>query len=170
MRNIEIKARIDNREVAEAIAVDLCGPKPHARIHQVDTYFDVPEGRLKLREEDDSCELIFYRRLDKSEHKRGVYELAQVDSPEELRCLIGAAFGVMAIVRKERTVYLFKNVRMHLDEVDGLGSFIELEAVMQDALTEAEAESLIKRLMVELSVKPEGLVKGSYCDMVVGIR
>ena len=158
-----------NPESTEAIVVNLCGTKPHARIHQIDTYFDVPEGRLKLREENNSCELIYYRRMDQCGPKCSIYELAPVGSPAEIRHLLEAAFGVMAIVTKERTVYLYENVRIHLDQVERLGSFIELESVMGEVLTEPEAESLVKQLMIEFSIKPKDLVKGSYCDMMMGI-
>lgn len=169
MRNIELKARISDYDAAEEAARRLAGPAPCARMRQVDTYFHVPEGRLKLREiEGDGprAELIFYRRPDGSGPKRCDYEIAPAAEPARTKSLLAASLGVRTVVDKRRTVYIWRNVRIHLDRVEGLGAFIEFEAVMPEGAPDSEGELLLCRLMGEFSLREEDLVGGSYCDLL----
>ena len=98
---------------------------------QRDTYFDVPEGRLKLREEKGSppC-LIAYQRPDLLEEKESRYRIVEVGNAEELREALSVVLGIQVVVTKVRRLYLFEGVRIHLDQVDRLGSFIEFEGVV----------------------------------------
>ena len=165
MRNIEIKARLSDPAAAEAVAARLADAGPHARLHQVDTYFFIPEGRLKLREidgEEGCAELIFYRRPDSPGPKSCDYEIARVSDPAGINRVLDAAFGIRAVVDKQRTVYLYRNVRIHLDRVRGLGKFLEIEAVEPDS----GGESLVRELLEKFSIRPEDLVEGSYCDLM----
>ncbi len=171
MRNIEIKARLRDPGGAEAVARRLGGPEPHLRVGQVDTYFVVPEGRLKLREITgtvERAELIFYHRADQAGPKRSEYDVVPVANPRELKAMLASALGIRTVVRKQRTVYLHKNVRIHLDAVDGLGTFLEFEAVMPDGAPDREGEDLLHRLMKEFSIKPGDLLESSYSDLVEG--
>lgn len=166
MRNIEIKARLKSISSAEPIASGLANSGPHARLLQVDTYFNIPDGRFKLREEGETGELIYYRRPDAPGPSRCDYAIVSIGSPVEVKGILETALGVRCVVRKQRAVYLCKNVRIHLDEVDGLGSFLELEAVMPEASTDEEGESLVLRLMRAFGLEQHDLVDCSYCDLI----
>jgi len=170
MRNIEIKARLADIHKAEAVAQRLAGPSPHARLHQIDTYFKVRSGRLKLREssgDKPGAQLVFYRREDHTGPKRSDYELISVPDPAPLKSTLTSALGVFVIVEKDRTIYLYKNVRIHLDKVAGLGAFLEFEAVMPDGAPDEEGHRLLDSLMREFSIAPEDLIDGSYSDMLM---
>lgn len=179
MRNIELKARLGptcDLAAAEETAKRLAGGKPPSKMRQRDTYFNVPEGRLKLREttgSDERAELIFYRRPDGLGAKRSEYEIARVDDPGGLRDVLAAALGVRCVVEKRRVVYLWRPgrdivVRIHLDRLRGLGSFLEFEAVMPEGVPDAEGEALLKKLMGEFGVAREDIIAGSYADMIEG--
>jgi predicted adenylyl cyclase CyaB len=170
MRNIEIKARLKDIAEAEAVAQRLAGPSPHAHLHQIDTYFKVRSGRLKLREssgDKPGAELLFYRREDHAGPKRSNYELIPVPDPALLKSVLASALGISVVVEKDRTVYLYKNVRIHLDKVTRLGSFLEFEAVMPDGTPDEEGKHLLQSLLQEFSVAPEDLIDGSYSDMLM---
>jgi adenylate cyclase class IV len=168
MRNIELKARVPSLDQAETAAIAL-GAQRHMHLTQIDTYFQVPSGRLKLREcigDQEFAELIFYRRLNELGPKRCLYDIAPVTAPEATKKLLTNAFELLCVVRKRRTVYLFENVRVHLDRVEGLGNFIEFEAVMEEGKGDNEGNSIILKLMEGLGVKEDALVNVSYSDMV----
>lgn len=168
MRNIEIKARVNDNEQAEAVAVSVAG-QAHARVRQVDTYFNIPEGRLKLREErgtGSESELIFYRRADRAGPGPSEYQIARVDSPDELKRILAEVLGVKAVVRKERTVYLLESTRIHLDIVEGLGTFIEFEALIPEGAGVETGRKTVEALIKAFSIKKEDLVESSYCDLI----
>ncbi len=167
--NIEIKARCADLEAArrraKALASEWVGSE-----RQVDTYFRTREGRLKLRESSrGGGQLIPYLRPDRPGPKRSDYQVVPVPEPAELRRLLGELLGVHKVVRKEREIALVDNVRIHLDRVDGLGTFLELEAVF-DASPEAEAgeRAKVDRLMKQLGVSSEDLIQTSYEAMEEG--
>lgn len=169
MANIEIKARCADLASArirvEALATSWVGVE-----QQVDTYFCTQRGRLKLRESSRSgAHLIPYLRPDQEGPKRSDYLLVPVAEPGELRRLLGELLGVHKVVRKEREIARVGNVRVHLDRVEGLGTFLELEAVF-DASSGAEAEERKKvdRLMEQLGIRAEDLIDTSYEAMVEG--
>lgn len=169
MRNIEIKARVADIESARKTAADLAGAGPGAKLTQVDTYFKANDGRLKLREEGgerEKSELIYYKRPRESGPKGSYYERLPVGSPNDLKRFLEKALGIKAVIRKRRDVYLFKNARIHLDEVEGLGSFLEIEVVMENGLPDSEGKPLLEELMQAFSISPEDLVAGSYCDLI----
>lgn len=169
MRNIELKARTTDLEKAESVARRLAGDAPHATLRQVDTYFNTREGRLKLREEtghNAANNLIFYKRPDTAGPKRSEYDLIPIADPPVLRRALTTALGVAVVVEKQRTVYLWKNVRIHLDMVAGLGSFIEFEAVMPDGAPDEEGEGLVRFLMEEFAIAAVDLIQCSYSDML----
>ena len=162
--NLEIKARCADlaaaRDVAERLATRYVGVDD-----QVDTYFATRSGRLKLRVSSLSGGgvLIPYQRPDQAGPKRADYQIIPIPDPPHLARMLGEILGVHCVVRKRREVFLVDNVRIHLDEVEGLGSFLELEAVY-DGSAASEAEQLVKveRLMAELGVAEEDLVETSY--------
>jgi adenylate cyclase class IV len=163
-RNIEIKARVTDAaallEAARALPARDCGV-----MRQVDTYFVVPRGRLKLREIDDErAELIFYERPDLGAARRSDYWIAPIGEAGPLLAALAAALGVRARVEKRRRLLLYLHTRIHLDEVVGLGEFVELETVM-DGLSEDEGRVECASVMRALGIRPEELLEGSYMDM-----
>jgi adenylate cyclase, class 2 len=165
MRNIEIKARI----ASIALAADNCQRVAavfQKEFRQIDTYFIVPKGRFKLRICDPgNSYLVYYQRPDQSGPKVSDYFMADV-SPATVEVL-GAALGVLAQVKKTRTLYLWKNVRIHLDRVEGLGEFIEFEAVQSEGMNEVEEYGKVQYLLREFGVAEEALMASSYLDMVL---
>ena len=134
--------------------------------HQKDTYFNIDQGRLKLRElGTDEGHLIFYHREDLTGPKRSDYEIAKTEDPEGLRNILSSIHGVWVEVEKTRQVWLWENVRIHLDDVKGLGQFVELEAVTEEKGIE-ESHRRVETLMRALEITSDQLVKGSYGDIV----
>ncbi|MFA6112254.1 MAG: class IV adenylate cyclase [Candidatus Latescibacterota bacterium] len=165
MTNIEIKARCADLGRAEE-NLSALGAGPAGSFRQRDTYFRVPTGRLKLRElGPDEGHLIFYQREDAAGPKRSEYRIAFTSDPEALRSMLAEVLGTWVEVEKTRQVWLWENVRIHLDEVAGLGQFLELEAVT-DAAGIEESRRRIETLMRALEIRPEELVPGSYGDLV----
>jgi len=165
-RNVEIKARVDDLARVEARARGLADQGPF-ELEQDDTFFACPHGRLKLRElAADRGELIFYQRPDVEGPKPSSYFICPTTSPSVLRETLGRALGVVGRVRKHRRLYLARETRIHLDQVAGLGSFLELEVVLADTQSVAEGERIAHRLMSELGVLEADLVRGAYVDLL----
>ena len=165
MINIEIKARYPDRGRAEQILSSL-GAGPAGVFQQKDTYFTVADGRLKLRQlAADEGQLIHYRRDDTSGPKRSDYEISATSDPDALRSILNELLGTWLEVEKTRQVWLWENVRIHLDDVVGLGQFVELEAVTEEQGVE-ESRERVETLMRALEIGPDLLIEGSYSDMV----
>jgi adenylate cyclase, class 2 len=133
MRNIELKVRSPALDVVRRRAGDL-GARYEWTRRDTDTYFRAPHGRLKFRETEGSPTgmLISYERLDAVSSRISQYQLLTVHEPERLREMLAAVLGVMTVVRKVRELYVYGDTRIHLDSVDGLGTFVELETVLGD--------------------------------------
>ena len=165
--NVEIKARIDSVEALLPLARALSDDEHLQLIHQDDTFFDAPHGRLKLRVfGDGSGELIHYQRPDADGPKVSDYLLAPVPEPESLREVLTRACGLLGRVRKERILVLVGATRIHLDRVQGLGDFLELEVVLAEGQTEAEGAAIAQALMAQLKIDPAQLVRGAYLDLL----
>jgi predicted adenylyl cyclase CyaB len=165
-RNIEIKARIESVDsvAPKAAAIAKAGP---IEIAQDDTFFRCEVGRLKLRLlSADRGELIFYRRADQRGPKESFYLLSPTSAPESLRESLSLAYGQVGRVRKQRTLFLLGRARLHLDKVEELGHFLELEIPLsEDEPAEfgvREAESIMQRLGIE----PAQLIEGAYVDLL----
>ena len=129
-RNIEIKARVRDPEGLRA-RVKAVADRGPVEIRQEDTFFALEHGRLKLRRfREDDGELIYYERPDIDGPKLCHYEISRTSEPEVLQQVLSAACGVRNVVRKTRDVYLIGRTRVHVDEVESLGSFVELEVVL----------------------------------------
>jgi len=165
--NLEIKARCTDLGAARAVAGRL-GAVRLGLDRQVDTYFVTREGRLKLRESSLSGgQLIPYLRPDRREPTRSDYQVLPVEEPEALRTLLSTLLGVHRVVRKEREIFLHENVRIHLDRVEGLGSFLELEAVFDGTpAEEAAQQAKVDFLMAELGIAEGDLLETSYEGLV----
>jgi len=165
-RNVELKARIDS--LAEAR--DICGQFAtfSAREQQVDTYFVCPHGRLKLRERGDQpSQLVAYSRADATTPRASDYWLVPVVEPATMKAALAASLGVLVVVEKEREVFLYRNVRIHLDRVVDLGEFVEFEAVLAPGDDEPAAARLVADLAERLGIDPSARVEGSYSDLLL---
>jgi predicted adenylyl cyclase CyaB len=168
-RNIELKARLRESAGARAVAESLAD-RPVELQMQCDTYFNCPHGRLKLREiEGQSAQLIWYDRADRAEAKESDYRLVDVADSKGLLAALTAALGVRSVVRKRRRIYWHRNVRIHLDDVDGTGSFLEFEAVLSDPADEPASRQLVDELARQFDLKSDDLLRGSYGDMLAGL-
>jgi len=164
--NVEIKARVRDRHALQARAESLCAAPPVVMV-QEDTFFHVPQGRLKLRElAPDRAQLVYYERADQRGPKRSEYFLYETDQGAALKALLARALGTRGVVRKVRTLYLHGQTRIHLDEVEGLGDFVELEVVLREGQSEAEGQAIARRLMRRLGIQPADLVEGAYMDLL----
>jgi predicted adenylyl cyclase CyaB len=167
-RNVEIKARLADREATRALVMALV-PRRHEKLAQLDTFFRVPRGRLKLRKLGPARgELIYYERDDAAGPKLSRYAISACENPDELAALLGEALGVRGEVAKERDVYLVGQTRIHVDSVQGLGDFLELEVVLGDAETAEHGEAIARDLLRALAVPEEALVAGAYADLLFG--
>jgi predicted adenylyl cyclase CyaB len=164
--NIEIKARVGNlsllRERAERLS-----QKPAELLLQEDSFFCVPQGRLKLRILGPARgELIYYEREDLAGPKSSHYLLFRTSDPAALRALLEASLGLLGVVRKQRWLFMVGSTRIHLDDVEGLGAFMELEVVLQPGQSVAEGQAIAADLMQQLGIKPGDLVAGAYLDLL----
>ena len=165
-RNIEIKARVADMTALRERAVAIADEGP-VEIRQDDTFFACERGRLKLRAfSTDEGELIFYRRMDQQGPKESFYVRTPTPAPDSLREALTLAYGEVGRVRKRRTLFMAGRTRIHLDEVEGLGDFMELEVVLregertEDGVREAEA------LMAKLQVQTSQLIDRAYVDLL----
>jgi predicted adenylyl cyclase CyaB len=164
--NLETKARHTDLDSAREAAVRL-GARRHAEEAQTDTYFQVPHGRLKLREIDGQlAALIWYDRPNHEGSRLCSYHLVPVPDPAGLKAALTAALGVRGVVRKRRTICLWHNVRIHLDEVAGLGTFVEFEAVLGPGQDEATAQERLEQLGRALAIDPAAYLAPSYADLL----
>lgn len=167
MRNVEIKARCDDPEAIRA-ALREEGARFVGEDHQVDTYFRVAHGRLKLREGTIEHALIYYERPDEQGPKRSDVILYHPEPGASLKSILAQANGVLAVVDKRREIYFVENVKFHLDRVAGLGAFVEIEAIDRDeTMDEAHLLAQCRRYVARFGIPPEHLVAGSYSDMVL---
>ncbi len=164
--NIEIKARVrdltDLRRRAEGLS-----DTPVQVIPQEDTFFHTPRGRLKLRLlKPDLAQLVYYERPDRDGPKRSTYHIFETHDPESLKTALRLALGVRGVVRKTRYLYLAGQTRIHLDDVEGLGRFMELEVVLREGQSDAEGRAIAEELMTRLGVRKEDLIEGAYMDLL----
>jgi len=163
--NVEVKAVLRDRPAVEARAAAMADG-PVEVIEQHDVFFTVPGGRLKLRRFPGGVgELIFYRRADSAGPTASTYHLVGTDDPEGLAAVLEAACGRCGEVRKVRRLYLVGRTRIHLDRVEGLGDFLELEVVLGDGDDEAEGRAEARRLMIDLAIDEADLLEGAYVDL-----
>jgi len=168
--NIEIKARARDFEEIRSRAEKLSDTIVEV-IPQEDIFFNTPQGRLKLRIlAPDRGELIYYTRPDQEGPKRSDYHIARTADPENLKRVLELAYGIRGVVKKTRYLYLVGQTRVHLDDVEGLGQFMELEVVMQEGQGDSEGEAIADKLMTSLGVERSDLIEGAYMDMIEKIH
>ncbi|MBC7365042.1 MAG: class IV adenylate cyclase [Candidatus Aminicenantes bacterium] len=164
--NVEIKARLKDFSAMKE-KVEALSQQPGQVLTQEDVFFHTSRGRLKLRLiNGQQAELIFYDRPDQQGPKFCQYELFTTDQPERLKKVLSAALGERGVVRKIRYFYLAGQTRIHLDRVEGLGDFLELEVVLQPGQTEAEGQTIAFELMKSVGLGSESLVEAAYIDLL----
>jgi len=169
-RNIEIKARVADR-AALAERVKAIAGEPTAVITQDDCFFTCASGRLKLRDFGDGTgELIAYHRPDCTGPSTSSYVRTATRDPAGLRDALTRSLGVVARVHKSRTLYWLGRTRIHLDRVQALGDYMELEVVLGDGETVAVGQAEAERLMDRLDVASADLCKSAYVDLLLGAR
>jgi homotetrameric cytidine deaminase len=167
MRNIELKARDPDPGRTLELALEL-GAEDRGHITQRDTYFTGARGRLKLREQDPGpAELIQYRRPDEGRARTSEYRRVPVAEAEALGEALDAAHGTLVVVDKRRRLLTWEGVRIHLDEVEGLGFFLELEAVAAEQSDLSHERAKVERLRAELRIADADLVAESYSDLLL---
>jgi predicted adenylyl cyclase CyaB len=165
-RNVEIKARVESLEAVERRVREMADEGPVTLV-QEDTFFICPQGRLKLRKLGArQGELIYYERPDSAEPKESRYAVFRTSDPEGLAATLSLALGWRGIVRKTRTLYLVGPTRVHLDSVEGLGDFVELEVVLRPDQSVSEGTTIAHDLMAKLGISPGQLVRRAYIDLL----
>lgn len=165
--NIEFKARCKNLEeirnylknhFAEFIGQD----------HQIDTYFNVPNGRLKLREGNIENHLIYYERANKMGPKRSLVKLFKTNPRSSLKEILVQSMGIKIVIDKKREIYFIDNVKFHIDQVKELGSFIEVEAIdKKNSIGEIRLLEQCEYYKKEFGIKDDDLINKSYSDLLM---
>jgi len=164
--NIEIKARVSDAARMRRM-VEGTGASGPQLLVQEDIFFPCRQGRMKLRIlSADDGELICYDRPDQPGAKCSEYAITHTSAPLELREVLDRALGVLAVVKKRRLLYLLKQTRIHLDEVENLGSFIELEVVLLPGQAAEEGGRIVHDLMQRLEIAESDLISCAYADLL----
>lgn len=165
-RNIEIKARVEALDSIRARVEELTDEGPIVLL-QEDTFFNCPQGRLKLRLcPGHRAELIYYDRPDAAQPTESRYQIYATADGAELVRILESALGVRAVVRKQRTLFLVGQTRVHLDEVEHLGAFVELEVVLRGGQSVEEGSAVSMKIMESLGITPEQLEASAYVDLL----
>lgn len=165
--NIEIKARSTDPGFIREYLLDH-----HAKFigsdEQTDTYFNVSKGRLKLREGIIENNLIYYNRSNQADPKSSHFQLIKLEDPKAIKEVLSQSCGIKVIVHKKREIYYIENVKFHIDELEGLGTFIEIEAgnILADK-TETELLEQCNFYMIEFKINTNDLVAESYSDLLL---
>lgn len=168
-RNVELKARDPDPEASLKTCRALAGVEDHGEISQRDTYFEVTTGGLKLREENPGRpHLIQFDRASELQQRESHYRIVEVDDGSVLCAALTAAIGIRGVVAKRRHLLLWRNVRIHLDTVEQLGNFIELEAVAPADSDLTAEHQLVQELRAVLEITDERLIALGYAEQLLG--
>ncbi|MGH7247419.1 MAG: class IV adenylate cyclase [Pseudomonadota bacterium] len=167
MRNLEAKFPLDDHARAR-VSAEAIGYTERAILRQRDTFFHVARGKLKLREiaGEAGGALIYYRREGSGELQLSGYEIVPVADPAAMRAMLAAALGILAEVRKVRMLLMRSNVRLHLDRVEDLGDYGEIEAVIAEGDDPEDSRAAVDQLLGALGVAPSELIGVSYFEML----
>ncbi|MFA5863058.1 MAG: class IV adenylate cyclase [Phycisphaerae bacterium] len=165
-RNIEIKARIESLETLAMKVAELSDHGP-TELWQDDTFFACANGRMKLRVfSATEGQLIFYRRANQAGPKESFYIIAPTATPDTLREALSLGYGQIGRVRKHRTLFLIGRTRVHLDRIEGLGYFLELEVVLAEGESSEAGVSIAYDLLGKLGILSSQLIEGAYIDLL----
>jgi adenylate cyclase, class 2 len=165
--NIEIKAKSNNQdEIREILKSNNSEFKGEDR--QIDTYFKISHGRLKLREGNMENYLVHYVRENKEGPKRSDVTLYKSTPGSSLKDILTKSLGVLVVVDKKREIYFIDNVKFHIDTVEGLGAFVEIEAIATDENIAIETlQNQCDKYLELLGIKKEDLISVSYSDLIL---
>ena len=165
-KNIEIKAHCNDFDFFSKKLSEL--PYRYEGLDvQMDTFYYTPSGRLKLRESSlYGTFLIPYVRSDQEGPKESDYALIELKDPDKVKELLALILGKRIVVKKKRQIYIYQNIRIHFDEVENLGSFIELEAVIKNEDELDANQTKVEQLTAFFGVKQEDLIAEAYADML----
>jgi adenylate cyclase class 2 len=168
--NIEIKARCKDPEKTRKFLAEKSADFKGLD-HQTDTYYKVPKGRLKLRRGNIENSLIFYQRPDRPGLKRADVRLFKLEKDNTLSDILNSALETLVVVKKKREIYFIDNVKFHIDEVDRLGSFVEIEAIDTDGTIGTEKLSQqCAEYMCLFKITKDRLISNSYSDMLLELK
>jgi len=168
--NVEIKARSSKPDTVRQYLLNA-GAEFKGSDHQIDTYFLVANGRLKLRQGNIENHLIHYIRSDQEGPKSSEVSLYKPNAADDLKRTLSKALGELVVVDKQREIYFIKNVKFHIDSVAELGSFMEIEAIScEEKPTEADLLQQCEFFMRELQVSENDLLSNSYSDMLLALN
>lgn len=166
-KNIEIKARLDDISIQRRIIKDLADSGP-TLIQQEDTFFNTSSGRLKLRIfSDRTGELISYHRANQTGPKASEYFIFKTDNPAALKKTLEHSLGIIQTVKKIRELYLMGRTRIHLDQVEQLGNFLEIEVVLKEIEDPKNGIKEAENLMDKLQISRESLIDKAYVDLLL---
>lgn len=165
-RNIELKARDANPEYSLEVCQEI-GAEDQERIWQTDTYFRANHAGLKLREETPGhAHLIQFVRADQAQERESRYWISEVENPQSMLIVLDHAIGIKGVVEKQRHLFLWQTVRIHLDQVTDLGSFIELEAVAPPEPDLVYERELVSELRERFRITDDRLIAHGYADQL----
>lgn len=164
---VELKAKVDNLEPIRN-KLKALKAKHVGTFQQTDTYFDVPKGRLKLRQiNNQRTQLIYYEREDTPEPKRSKVFILEIPESKTFAALLKKILKVKATVKKTREIYTHQRTQIHLDTVESLGCYVEFERKTPNTTKEIEGNTLLlQKLMETLEISPANLEKRSYSDLI----
>ena len=165
--NVEIKAKCSDATFIRNYLL-ANGATFKGTDKQTDTYFKVPNGRLKLREGNIENNLIYYERNNQAGPKQSHFQLVKIEDAKGLKEVLTQSNGIKVVVEKSREIYYISNVKFHIDEVPQLGSFVEIEAgnILAD-LSKEELQEQCDYYLKEFGIKAEDLMEVSYSDMLL---
>lgn len=166
-RNVELKAR--DRDPGKSLALcEALGADDRGELIQRDTYFNVATGRIKLREEKGATShLISYVRADELRERLSRYRIVEIGDAEGLKAALSERLGTRVVVSKRRRLFVWRDVRIHLDGVDGLGDFLEFEAVATEQSDLADERQKVGHLREAFAISSEDLIDRSYSDLIL---
>jgi adenylate cyclase, class 2 len=168
--NIEIKAVCHHPEIIRKY-LQQNNAESRGTDHQVDTYFNVSTGRLKLREGNIESNLIYYERDDQPGAKESNFQLLYIADANGIKGILSKSLGIKIIVEKQREIYFIGNVKFHIDEVTGLGRFAEIEASnLYSNISKAELMEQCKYYQQVFNIREEDLISVSYSDMLMALQ
>nr|WP_287410752.1 class IV adenylate cyclase [Pseudodesulfovibrio sp.] len=163
--NIEIKAQVSNLSNLQKKVEELCG-KHHDLLYQRDIFYTLKKYRIKLRNVNEKFELILYKREDTSGPKKSSYIRIPVVFPQLVHTILKTTLGIRSVVEKKRVLFFSGQTRIHLDNVENLGTFLEFEVVLDDKDSQENGISIANNLMKQLGIRKTDLISGSYIDLI----
>lgn len=167
MKLIEMKARCSNPSKIRHLLLQQPNIQFIGIDSQVDTYFKIPSGRLKLREGNIENSLIYYDRENKKDAKKSDVTLYKSTEIASLKAVLVAALPILIVVEKKREIYFIDHIKFHIDTLTSLGSFLEIEVIdANDAMDISEMRQQCERYMKLLDIQKEDLMEHSYSEML----